>query len=333
MAESSATEQLFAALRGAYADLLLSLPLVAFGILITGSIFYFVVVRPRIADRTFSGWMRFLFPKEHYTTTSAKLDLKVWLINGLLVIPIYEVCVVLAALTIGIGAYEILAQLFGPGVNTVDAVWASVLLQFLGFYLGIGIGQYTGHLAFHKVPCLWALHRAHHSAESPNLFAFLRSHPLEIFLNGATRVLGAAAGIGIALYFTGAKLLSETAATIFWYNLVYVLAGFRSIDHLHIPVRYGKVLDILIGSPIMHQVHHSAEVRHRDVNLAGAGYIFDWLFGTLYLPKKDETWRWGLNEDELGERNPHNGLRSFFVEPVIRMLGGRSRTSREDSHA
>ena len=314
--DASAVERVSGALRTAYADLLLSIPLVVAGILLTGSIFYLTVIRRQLPDPSLKGWLSYLFPKEHYTTRSAKLDLWVWLINGLFVIPIYEVSVIVGGLIVGIGAHDILSMILGPGVTVVDALWGAVLIQFLGYYFGIGLGQYVGHLAFHKVPVLWAIHRAHHSAESPNLFAFLRSHPLEIFLNGATRVLGAAAGIGIALYFTGAQLLPQTATTIFWYNVVYVVIGFRSLDHTHIPIRYGRVLDVLIGSPIMHEVHHSAELRHRDVNLAGAGYIYDWIFGTLYIPHRGETWRWGLNEDELGERNPHQRLRDFFIEPL-----------------
>lgn len=314
--DESAAERVLAAVRTAYADLLLSVPLVLVGILLTGSIFYLLVIRPQLADRSFKAWFAYLFPKEHYTTPSAKIDLAVWFINGLLVIPVYEASVILGGLIVGVGAYDILVMLFGPGGAALDALWVAVLVQFIGYYFGVGLGQYVGHLAFHKVPMLWAIHRAHHSAESPNLFAFLRSHPLEIFLNGATRVIGAAGGIGIALYLTGGKLLPETTATIVWYNIVYVVIGFRSLDHTHIPIRYGKVLDVLIGSPIMHEVHHSAEVKHRDVNLAGAGYIYDWLFGTLYIPAQGETWRWGLNEDELGERNPHNRLRDFFLEPL-----------------
>jgi sterol desaturase/sphingolipid hydroxylase (fatty acid hydroxylase superfamily) len=316
---STAPAQLLSALRGSYADFLLSIPMVIVGILITGSIFYLAIVRPQLPHRSLSGWIEYLFPREHYTTSSAKVDLWVWLINGLLVIPIYEVCVIAGGLLVGVSAYDVLAMMFGPGHGAVHAVWAAVLLQFFGFYFGIGLGQYLGHLAFHKVPVLWALHRAHHSAESPNLFAFLRSHPIEIFLNGATRVLGAAAGVGIALYFTGNKLLPGTTTAIVWYNIVYVLIGFRSLDHTHIPIRYGKLLDVLVGSPIMHEVHHSAELRHRDVNLAGAGYIYDWLFGTLYVPRKAETWRWGLNETELGARNPHMTVRSFFLEPLAAM--------------
>jgi hypothetical protein len=141
----SATEQATTAMRASYTDLLMSVPLVAIGILITGSIFYLMVVRPKLAETSFSGWTNYLVPKEYYTSRSAKVDFWVWLINGLLVIPIYEACVILAGLFVGVGAYDILASLFGPGLQAVQALWAVVLIQFLSFYLSVGIGQYAGH--------------------------------------------------------------------------------------------------------------------------------------------------------------------------------------------
>jgi len=317
--DGSAIQQVFSAIREAYWGLVFSVPLVLAGILLTGSLFYVCFVRPTLQDRSLRGWIAYLFPREMYTSRSAIVDLKVWILNGLLFIPLFEACVIIFGLAAGIGFVDLFEGWFGPGPIFTEKVWAVVVVQFLGFWFGQGIGQYSGHLALHRVPVLWAVHRAHHSAESANLFAFLRSHPLEHFINGSTRVAGTAAGTGLALYLTGGKLLPETAATIFWYNIAYVLIGFRSVDHLHIPVSYGKFLDVLVGSPIMHQVHHSAEDHHRDVNMAGAGYLYDWMFGTLYVPAKGETWRWGLNDDELGDANPHNTLRGFFLEPLATM--------------
>jgi sterol desaturase/sphingolipid hydroxylase (fatty acid hydroxylase superfamily) len=309
-------EQVVQAATSAYTGLLWSVPLVLAGILLTGSVFYVVCVRPNMAQRGWKAWLSYLFPRELYTSPSARIDIRIWLLNGLVFIPIFEVCVVIGGLVIGSGFNAILEGSFGPAAFTFKAAWLVVAVQFLGFWLGQGIGQYSGHLAMHKFPVLWALHRAHHSAESANLFTFLRSHPFEHFVNGATRVAGTAAGLGTALYLTGSDLQAGTAAAIFWYNIGYVLIGFRSVDHLHIPVSYGRFLDVALGSPIMHQVHHSAEPQHRDINMAGAGYLFDWMFGTLYVPIKGETWRWGLNHEELGEANPHNTLGGFLVEPL-----------------
>jgi sterol desaturase/sphingolipid hydroxylase (fatty acid hydroxylase superfamily) len=320
-------DAMVSSVEGAYIALAWSVPLVLCGILLTGSLFYLVFVRPQMQQRGFKAWLAYLFPCEQYTSSSARIDLKVWLLNGLLFIPLFEVCVLLTGLYVGITFVDLFSRWIGPATVFAGPVWLAAAVQFLGFWLGQGIGQYSGHLAMHKVPVLWALHRAHHSAESANLFAFFRSHPLEHFANGTTRVLGTSAGLGLAVYFTGGRLLPETLATIFWYNIAYVLIGFRSVDHLHIPVSYGRVLDVLIGSPIMHQVHHSAEAQHRDVNMAGAGYLFDWLFGTLYIPAKGETWRWGLNEQELGPANPHQSLRAFFIEPLQSMAAQVRRQS------
>lgn len=312
-------DQVVGAIAESYSALLLSVPLVLAGILLTGTAYYLLVVRPVVRSQGWRAWLEYLFPQANYTSQSAKVDVQVWLLNGLIFIPVFEACVILAGLVAGFGVGETLVGWFGPASAIALPLWLVAAIQFLGFWLGQGIGQYSGHLALHKVPVLWALHRAHHSAESANLFTFLRSHPLEHFVNGATRVAGTALGLGVAVYATGGLLAPETLATIFWYNIIYVLIGFRSVDHLHIPVSYGRVLDVLIGSPVMHQVHHSAELRHRDVNMAGAGYLFDWLFGTLYIPARGEQWRWGLNEDELGDSNPHPSLWAFFSEPLTGM--------------
>jgi sterol desaturase/sphingolipid hydroxylase (fatty acid hydroxylase superfamily) len=316
----NATEIVLGAIRSSYFDFFLNIPLVIVGIVLAGALFYFLLQKPERESASFTGFLRYLFPKENYSGSSARVDFWVWVLNGLFFVPLFAITVAIASLILGVSFHERLVALFGPGPQFVTATWAIIAVQFFGNYLGFGIGQYGGHLAHHKIPVLWALHRAHHSTETANFFAFFRSHPLENFINGATRVIGAAVGIGLAIYVSGGELLPGTTAALFWYQVGYVIIGFRSVDHTHIPLRYGnEPLDVLLGAPIMHQVHHSAEVRHRDINMGGAGYIYDWMFGTLYLPKKGETWRWGLNEDELGENNPHPTLKAFFVEPVVTM--------------
>ncbi len=76
----------------------------------------------------------------------------------------------------------------------------------------------------------------------------------------------------------------------------------------------------------MHQLYHSAEDRHHDRNFGSLLSLFDLLLGTLYLPKRGEDFRWGLNERELGSNNPHARLGSFYGEPFLnawRVLTGR----------
>jgi hypothetical protein len=51
---------------------------------------------------------------------------------------------------------------------------------------------------------------------------------------------------------------------------------------------YGSVISQVLVSPWMHQVHHSRETRHLDMNMGFIFSFWDRLFGTLYVPKKDE---------------------------------------------
>ena len=49
--------------------------------------------------------------------------------------------------------------------------------------------------------------------------------------------------------------------------------------------------------------------------------IWGWMFGTLYLPVKGETYRWGLNETEIGANNPHMSMRALYLEPLDHAWG------------
>jgi sterol desaturase/sphingolipid hydroxylase (fatty acid hydroxylase superfamily) len=43
----------------------------------------------------------------------------------------------------------------------------------------------------------------------------------------------------------------------------------------------------------MHQAHHSEDARHRDRNFGTALAVWDWMFGTLYLPQRGERFAFG----------------------------------------
>ena len=67
-----------------------------------------------------------------------------------------------------------------------------------------------------------------------------------------------------------------------------------------------------LHSPVMHHVHHSYLPRHRDRNLAAVTSLWDRLFGTLYVPAKDEDTPWGLGP----ETQPHcSTFRQTLVAP------------------
>jgi sterol desaturase/sphingolipid hydroxylase (fatty acid hydroxylase superfamily) len=65
-------------------------------------------------------------------------------------------------------------------------------------------------------------------------------------------------------------------------------------------------------------VHHSIERRHYNKNYGEIFAFWDWAFGTLYIPEKDEVIRFGLG-DANGEPipQPYPTLRAALVMPFI----------------
>jgi hypothetical protein len=53
-----------------------------------------------------------------------------------------------------------------------------------------------------------------------------------------------------------------------------------------------------------------------DKNFSRITHVWDWIFATLYSPKRGETYRWGLNDYELGQNNPHKTARDFYIKPM-----------------
>jgi sterol desaturase/sphingolipid hydroxylase (fatty acid hydroxylase superfamily) len=209
-----------------------------------------------------------------------------------------------------------LASQLGARAPLFTTHWAIVTAQTVILVLCMSLAAYLVHLAQHKIPVLWSLHRSHHTVEALTLPALTRTHPIEFVMNGIGLSLGAGVPAGVILYALGLGTVSATTLAI-----IGAMLGWRVVhgvfEHGHVPISFGP-LNRVISGPILHQIHHSAEPRHRDKNMGGMFplSIWDWMFGTLYLPVKGETYRWGLNESEIGENNPHPTMRAFYIEPL-----------------
>jgi sterol desaturase/sphingolipid hydroxylase (fatty acid hydroxylase superfamily) len=71
----------------------------------------------------------------------------------------------------------------------------------------------------------------------------------------------------------------------------------------------------VLSSPAQHQIHHSCEERHIDKNFAQIFSLWDWAFGTLYIPRKKETFQMGLSNAEHRE---YYSLWGCYVRPVVK---------------
>jgi len=245
-----------------------------------------------------AGFLKFILPRDIYTHASARVDVGLYLITRL-----FHAVWGLAILSI-VGPWaeslmiDTLQALFGnsPALQ-VNIAW--MLFYSLVSLLFYDFVFFLTHYAFHKVPALWAIHKVHHSAEVLTPLTRYREHFIAgpVWLAGQALSFGLAAGI-FAYLFSG----NITEATLLNISFFFLLFGFNgSFRHYHVQFHYPRWLSKWLQSPAMHHVHHSYLEPHWDKNLSVITSLWDRLFGTLYIPEKDEYTPWGIGHETQDE--------------------------------
>jgi sterol desaturase/sphingolipid hydroxylase (fatty acid hydroxylase superfamily) len=65
----------------------------------------------------------------------------------------------------------------------------------------------------------------------------------------------------------------------------------------------------------MHQAHHGSAPQYWGKNLGGILAIWDWLIGTLYLPRDDEELPLGLPD---GEHLEYDSVTALYLLPFAK---------------
>jgi lathosterol oxidase len=153
-------------------------------------------------------------------------------------------------------------------VETVSSL--SLVIQIPAVLLVADFTQYWVHRAFHSVPFLWRFHAIHHSAEAMDWLAGSRLHLVDaVMTRGLTYV---------PIYVLGFSDLAMYAYVV----VVVVQATF-----IHANVRWEfRPVRWLVATPAFHHWHHAAEPQAIDKNFSVHSPLWDWLFGTFYLPDR-----------------------------------------------
>jgi sterol desaturase/sphingolipid hydroxylase (fatty acid hydroxylase superfamily) len=160
----------------------------------------------------------------------------------------------------------------------VLAAGVTTLVLFLAYELA----YWLDHWLCHNVPALWEIHKVHHTAEALSPLTNFRVHPIEslTFYNIAALFTGVANGaLAYGLGPSGRLSLLGVDAAIFTY--MFTVAH---LQHSHVWISFNGWLGRVVLSPAHHQIHHSTDERHFGSNLGSALAIWDWMFGTLYVP-------------------------------------------------
>jgi sterol desaturase/sphingolipid hydroxylase (fatty acid hydroxylase superfamily) len=145
--------------------------------------------------------------------------------------------------------------------------------------------SYWLHRALHRFPALWRFHAIHHSPKTVRWSTIGRVHPVNELMNYAVGVVPCLA-IGLPLN----AVLAIIPVMMWWAVAV----------HSDFKVTYGPLRGLLV-SPIFHRWHHTHSHEGGNKNFANVLALWDWLFGSYYLPADRQPEVFGLDEDVVPE--------------------------------
>lgn len=270
----------------------------------------------RVRARTL---LRALFPRRilHHRSNQADIG---YLFFNVFVFGVVFGWSVLSYQAVSNGIVSALAALFGTPAQVAPA-WVSRAVITLMLFLAYELGYWFNHWLSHKVPLLWEFHKVHHSAEVLTPLTNFRVHPVYTFVFANIIAFATAVASGFGHYAFGDTTYQYALADT---NIILVLFihGYVHLQHSHVWIAFTGRLGRVLVSPAHHQVHHSADPKHFNKNFGSCLALWDWMFGTLYVPaKKREALTFGFP----GEVDAHS-VKGELVDPLVkagrRLFGG-----------
>lgn len=152
-----------------------------------------------------------------------------------------------------------------------------IWIQLVIFTISHDLYIYLMHRWQHKNKYLWRIHEAHHSPQKVDWLSGSRSHALEILINQT-------------IEFLPIVLLGAPVEVVAYKGVISAVWGMYI--HSNLNVHTGNLQKVING-PEMHRLHHTTG-KGRNRNFATKLAIWDWLFGTAYLPEGVKAVDYGL---------------------------------------
>ena len=119
---------------------------------------------------------------------------------------------------------------------------------------------YLQHVLFHVVPVLWRVHRVHHADIDVDVTTGSRFHPIEIFLS-------------MLIKLAAISTLGPPPMAVLLFEALLNAGSLFNHANLRLPLGLDRVLRLVVVTPDMHRVHHSAWGVETNMNF---GFTFPW---------------------------------------------------------
>lgn len=147
--------------------------------------------------------------------------------------------------------------------NVSSPVWLTVAVSIVW----LDFLSYAQHVAMHKVPLFWRMHRAHHTDHEYDLTTGLRAHPAESLLSNF-------------VIFVGILVAGASPLSVFLNQLMTIVLSFLGHGNVRLPTPLDRALRVVLVTPDMHRVHHSVDLREGESNFSNLFPWWDHLFAT-----------------------------------------------------
>jgi sterol desaturase/sphingolipid hydroxylase (fatty acid hydroxylase superfamily) len=190
-------------------------------------------------------------------------------------------------------AHDYFAWAVNPWLQA-HVVAMPALLRFALIILAADAVEYASHRAYHEVPALWRIHAIHHSPEAMDWLSGSRLHFIEPLV---TRSI-----ILVPIF-----LLGFPQDTIFAY-LIFISVQ-SVLIHSNIKINAGWLRYVIVTTQF-HHWHHASDAEAIDKNYTAHTPLFDFIFGTWYMPEGRWPVKYGTVKPVPG------GMLGQFMHPV-----------------
>jgi sterol desaturase/sphingolipid hydroxylase (fatty acid hydroxylase superfamily) len=165
--------------------------------------------------------------------------------------------------------------------------------QGILYLVATDFALYWSHRVFHR-GILWKYHAVHHASKDVEWISAARFHPVNLALGTcAVDIIALLSGVSPEVFIVLGPF--NTIASLFVHaNLDWTLG----------PLKY------LVVSPVFHRWHHASAVQGQ--NFASTFALWDWMFGTFYMPDGALPNNYGIDDQAMPE-----GLMPQLIYPLL----------------
>jgi sterol desaturase/sphingolipid hydroxylase (fatty acid hydroxylase superfamily) len=228
--------------------------------------------------------LRVLFPRRIFGNRSYFTDVGFVLLNAFAITALVSWSL-LSYKFLSIAIDDGLTQIFGPMPADWAPAWFVQTSIAVLIFIAYEFGYWFDHYLKHRIPFLWEFHKVHHTAEVLTPLTNYRVHPVDSIIFGNILALTAAIanGFGHFVFGEAIPIIGTGDANII---LIVFMHLYVHLQHTEIWIPFTGKLGHIFFSPAHHQIHHSTNPKHFDRNFGSCLAVWDWMFGTLYMPSK-----------------------------------------------